>query len=373
MSDAKICLKPAAGVLRWARETAGMAVANVAARLGVTSDTVARWESGERPLSIGRLEALAHLYRRPLAALLLPGPPEAAPFPHDFRMLPSDEKVPLSRETLFAVREARRIQNVAKELAADLAQPPGVVPPTELGAEPVGLAAREREHIGITISEQMSWRKPSVALKRWREALEKLNVLILQFSMPVEDARGFSLPDDIAPAIVLNSQDAQSARAFTLFHEYAHLLRGSSAMCIPDIGTSASVASEPDEAFCNAFAGAFLVPAEPLRQALAGGTPDNAAAERLATEFSVSRHVVLRRLRALGFLSRSAFESKIADTRVAAGQVRPTREGGPAFGGAAMRWDKGPAIRPPCPRCKGPRSDHVSRRGGLLVAASTAL
>lgn len=314
MSDAKVNFTPAPGVLRWARETAGMSIADVATRLDVTSQTVVRWESGERPLSIGRLETLAHLFRRPLAALFLPRPPDVPPLPHDFRVLPRGEKAPLSSAALFAIREARRIQSVARELAADLAQPPATMAlPGEGNAEALHLAARERERIGIAITEQMRWRKPSIALKCWRAALERLNVLVLQFSMPIQDARGFSLLDDVAPAIVLNSQDAPSARVFTLFHEYAHLLRGSSAICIPDIRTPAAPGRETEEAFCNAFAGAFLVPAEPFGQALGGRALDEHALEQVALEFSVSRHVILHRLRTLGLLSRAAFESKLAD------------------------------------------------------------
>ena len=42
--------------------------------------------------------------------------------------------------------------------------------------------------------------------------------------MPVDDARGFSLTDGEPYVIVVNSADADRARLFTLFHEYAHIL-----------------------------------------------------------------------------------------------------------------------------------------------------
>ena len=328
MAEAKVAFRPARGVLQWARETAGLTIADVASRLAVTPETVTKWESGDKEVLISRLEALARFYRRPLAALFLPAPPDTAPLPHDFRTLPAEQKTPLSTKTLLAIREARRIQHVAQELATDLGQAPADVCPTIAShAAPEHLAARERHRIGVTTSQQRSWRRPDIALRHWREALENLGILVLQFPMPMEDARGFSLAEEAPAAIVLNAGDAASARIFTLFHEYAHLLRGSSALCIPALGAEGLPHGTHEETFCNAFAGAFLVPAEAVADALAGRRPDDQVVAELATEFSVSRHVVLHRLKGLGLLSSAAFERRLADLESQQAEVAPRRSG----------------------------------------------
>jgi len=314
MAEAKVRFRPARGVLQWARETAGLTVADTAGRFGVTEETVAKWESGEKEVLVSRLEELARFYRRPLAALFLPAPPVVPPLPHDFRALPAGQKAPLSRETLLAIREARRIQRVARELAAELGQEPARIgPAVHSNAAPEQLAAHERQRIGITVAEQTSWRGRGVALRRWREALENLGILVLQFRMPMVDARGFSLSEDAPPAIVLNSGDVVNARIFTLLHEYAHLLRGSSALCIPAVGAKALPHSGHEEPFCNAFAGAFLVPAQAVTDALAGRRPDTQVVAELAAAFRVSRHIVLHRLKGLGLLSEAALERRLAE------------------------------------------------------------
>ena len=71
------------------------------------------------------------------------------------------------------------------------------------------------------ISEAMT---PVRAFDQWREWLESLNISVLKLKIPAGDARGFSLTDGEPSVIVVNSADAERARLFTLFHEYAHLL-----------------------------------------------------------------------------------------------------------------------------------------------------
>jgi len=139
----------------------------------------------------------------------------------------------------------------------------------------------------------------------------------------MHDARGFSLCEGAPPVIVLNSGDSPNGRIFTLFHEYAHLLRGSSALCIPAPNARALPPGEHEEPFCNAFAGALLVPAEALMEAIAGRTPDDETLAQLATEFSVSRHVILHRLKSVGLLSGVAFERRVADLESRQAEVPP--------------------------------------------------
>jgi len=338
----------APGVLTWARETAGMAVADVASRLRIRPDTVAQWEAGARPLSIGRLERLADLYKRPLAAMLLPAPPSEPAAPHDFRALPGEKKACLTHETLLAIREATRIQGLAAELAVELGETAHWSAPAAVAASrPDALAVRERERLGISVDQQCTWGTPAAALKQWRHALERANMLVLQFAMPMDDARGFSLPHTHAPVIVINARDAVSGRVFTLFHEYGHLLLGSSALCIPDIEGRTGRRCARAERFCNEFAGAFLVPSQALADRLGEREPDNAAVGKLAARFGVSRHVILHRLRRTGRISEAALRRAI---EALAARETPPRKRKAGF------------AQPPARRCLQVRGELFPRR-----------
>jgi Zn-dependent peptidase ImmA (M78 family) len=194
--------------------------------------------------------------------------------------------------------------------------PIGGVTPTQ---DPELVAAQERDRLGISIREQLSWRNGYEAFGKWREALEGLNIVVLQEKMPVEEVRGFSLLNDSLPAIVVSTSDSIRARAFSLFHEYAHLVLGTSGICIPSEAWHHDAEGQTTEKFCNHFAGAFLVPAHALREdedgRLIAGQPevDDTCVDRIAGRFKVSRQVVLRRMLITGVISSQQYSRKLEE------------------------------------------------------------
>lgn len=309
----EVSVNPA--VLRWARESSGVGIEEVAKRVRTSVETVAKWESGDRQPTLRILEELAAFYKRPLAIFFLPQPPQEPPLPHDFRVLPGKESLPLSKETRLAIREARRLQTIAMELMKEMEREVKVeIGKTTLKANPEEVAANERKRFGISIEEQLGWRDRYEAFRKWRQAIERLNVLVFQMRMPIEEARGFSLLDGKLPVIVVNAYDAIYARIFTLFHEYAHLLLGTSGVCLPE---ESSVAEAIEvESFCNHFAGAFLVPKDTLLKneqvrALAQAiTVPNQAIEQIAKQFKVSKHVIWRRMQLADLISLEKYKTK---------------------------------------------------------------
>jgi len=330
----KVELSPA--VLRWSRESAGIELADVAKRLGVRQGTVEKWESGAAKLTLGRLQQLASLYKRPLAAFFLPQAPTELPLPHDCRVLPGTSGGAISKQTRLAIREARRVQALATELSAEL----GYDSATPLGA--LGLtsdvekaAGEERARLSVGLDEQLAWRDSSTALRRWRQALEDVGIVVLQIPMPMEDARGFSLLDGGLPVIVINSRDAVNGRVFSLLHEYGDLLRGCSGICTPhEAGITASRA-QPVERFCNAVAGAILVPRDSLLDELTALSPprgvrlsaDDVAS--LASGFRVSSYVILYRLRSAHVIDERRFKAEIEELQSRAVRAPRRRGGGP--------------------------------------------
>ncbi len=333
----QIAVRP--DVLKWARETSGTTVEDAANRVRVLPAAFAKWESQETTLTLTQLRELASYFKRPLAAFLLLEPPEEPPLPNDYRMLPG-KKGEFERETRLAIRKALRLRSIAKELMQSLQRETAPhLNSTTLSSEPEQTAQRERERLGVTIEEQQNWQNEWEALRQWRAAIERQNVLVFQFPMAEADPDGFSLGDDEPYVIALSSSGAVRRRIFTLFHEYAHLLLHNPGICTPRIEISAQKQGPEIERWCNRFAGAFLVPAPALQ-------PDfpNAATkleghalfdglQQAVRKFKVSEQVVLWRLLDLGLLSKTSYTltmqkllAKASKSKRKGGRVRPARK-----------------------------------------------
>ena len=288
-------------VFQWLCGSSGFAPYEIAKRIGVSERVVRSWCNGsQKPIiPLTKVEQLSEMFRRPLAAFLLSEPPEEPGLPKDFRRHP-DSDTGYSKELLLAIRKARRIQEIHHELTDNLQIPSGVTLRTRtLKEDPEYVAQQERERSGIRISGDSPGISPVRAFDIWRAWLESRNISVLKIKMPADDARGFSLTDGEPYVIVVNSADADRARLFTLFHEYAHILLNMPVVCNQGDGDLDEYAGV--ERWCNHFAGAFLAP-EPemennpvIRQALASGNYLRAAGS-IRQHFLISKEVGLMRL-----------------------------------------------------------------------------
>jgi Zn-dependent peptidase ImmA (M78 family) len=314
-SPVQIRINPA--VLKWARETSGVAIDDAAKRLKVLPSAYSRWEMQESPLTLTQARALASYYKRPLAAFLLSAPPQEPGPPRDFRTLPGAQGH-FERKTRLAIRRALRLRSVAKDLMQGVGREcASQVGRANIRDDPEEASRRERARLGIDAQTQRKWKNEWQAFREWRAAIECQNVLVFQIPMPVEDARGFSLTDGEPFAIVLSSSDAVRGRIFTLFHEYAHLLLRTPGVCLPQISARPQRGDADVERWCNRFAGTFLVPDSGI-SSIAKAGPEGLsgraavhAAQTIATQFKVSDQVALWRLRDLGKVSNKSFQEEM--------------------------------------------------------------
>ncbi|OQY99683.1 MAG: hypothetical protein B6D41_01245 [Chloroflexi bacterium UTCFX4] len=307
----EVGLNPA--VLRWARTSAGWSIEEIAEKLKIKPDTYKLWESGEIRPTLANLKKLAEYFKRPLAVFFLPEPPHDPPLPTDFRKL-FGEPSSLSKESLLAVRRARRLQNIATELMRGLDhEMRPLIGTATLEENPDDVAREERARLGITVDDQRRWRDQFEAVREWRRSVENLNVLVFRFSMPVTEARGFSLDSEKPPVIVINSTDAAHAQIFTLFHEYAHLLLRMPGICDPERVPTVQQRSDNVEIWCNRFAASLLVPSEELHQEVfeeIARSPESSAdlLKKISRRFKVSTEVILRRMYSSRLLTKSKYE-----------------------------------------------------------------
>lgn len=323
----KVLAKVKPALLVWARESAGLSQADAATKADVKLEALQDWESGLSPEavpSIPQLRKLAAAYKRPLAVLYLQEPPKTFQALKDFRRLPGGVTPRMPPEVVVEARIARERRESVLALAADAgAKIDEFGLQATLKDDPEALAQRVRDWLGIHLPLDSSHRDGTghKALKYWRTAIERKDVLVLQTSrFSSEVASGFAIYESLLPITVISRKDAPPRRRlFSLLHEFTHLALRASGVSEISLDTELSKAPEEQrvEVFCNAVAAAALVPATLLLQhsvVRQHGDIQSWGDDELALisrDFGASREAVLRRLLTLGRTSKEFYE----DTR----------------------------------------------------------
>src|SRR5699024_2772741 len=101
--------------------------------------------------------------------------------------------------------------------------------------------------------------------KFFRRKFNEIGILILvngivgqntHRTLDIEEFRAFTLMDDYAPAIFINTNDTKNGQVFSLLHEFAHLLYGKEE--IYNAGNELNRAPTKLEQKCNEFASEML-------------------------------------------------------------------------------------------------------------------
>lgn len=313
-----VTVKVASKVLLWARTHSSATLAEAAARSGHSVEDVSSWEQGVAEPPLVALRILANFYGVPVSVFLLSEPPEVPPRPVDLRAFAGVARPRSGVGLAKALNRASALQALARDLLHEEGAA-GFVAGKEQHGDAESLAVFQRSEIGVSVAKQRSWKNEREALRAWRSAVENRGIFVLQLPMRKAEVRAFSL-SQLPPFIVLNQSDFVRSRVFSLWHEYAHVLLGSGAICMPGSGRRAMEQSAAIEVFCNRFAGAFLVPGEALRAdpiaveiAKANIVPEDSLLDRLARRFHVSWAVIWYRMRQLDLVPQSVFTKKWQD------------------------------------------------------------
>jgi Zn-dependent peptidase ImmA (M78 family)/transcriptional regulator with XRE-family HTH domain len=293
-------------VMRWARQSIGLSVSDVALRMKRPIDDIESWETGNTSPSYSQLEKLAYqIYKRPLAVFFLPAPPEEASPAREFRTLPAEDLQTLAADTHLHIRRAHAYQLALRELF-------GTRNPSEhciwrklslsRANSVVEQAAAVRGYLGIVLDDQVRWQDEDHALKEWRKAIEDKGVFIFKESFVQKDISGFCLVDSQFPVVYLNNSTTKTRQTFSLLHELAHLLLSVNGLSKFDQRYIERLPNQEKqiERFCNAIAAEILIPSPDFQmQAKQFPADIERTSEQpfsdLAARYGVSREAILRR------------------------------------------------------------------------------
>ncbi len=337
-----------AEVIVWARKTAGWDSVRAAKRLGVSESMLLSWESGAKLPTIKQLRAIAELYKRPLAVLLLPKPPRDFDALRDLRTAgPGGSERPWSPALHAEFKRA----NAQREVFLELREiSPSVLPESheQLRIAPAGASEDAAAHLrGFLGLGQWGgrWQHAEKALKSAIAALESRGVIVIQTQrVAPEEARGFSVSAWPFPVVALNGADAVRGRLFTLFHELCHVALNASSLC--DLHEKRSRANDVDslEHYCNEVAAAVLMPSNQVlanAQLAASGMNTKWTIPQLedfARPFAASSEAFLLRLISLGKANwelywqlKPEFERLYSEARARQREAQRASESGPSF------------------------------------------
>ena len=310
-------------VLRWARESMGLTVENVAERLVAKKteqsfsqrlqkriEAIQNWETGSDIPSIPQLKTLAeNVYKRPFLLFFFPEPPEEENLGEKFRA--SIPNFQLEPDTVYKLRLANVRLMELKELYFD------ENPATQIIFRDIHLDINE--NVGSAVDRVRDWftrqgeelnttSNDTEFLKTWRERLERFGVFVFKDSFKQKVVSGFCVLDEVFPLIYINNSIGKTRQLFTLIHELAHVLLGSQSILIEqtDSGEPTHYADMQTERFCNAFAAELLVPGDDLHLLFTPSgqvVEDLAAIRNIAQRFGVSREVMVRKMHELNIIT----------------------------------------------------------------------
>lgn len=322
-------------LLVWARESAGLDIDEAAKKAHVNADSLRQWEHGEARPSIPQLRKLADVYKRPLAVFFLSEPPKGFDPQREFRRLPGLTPENESPELRLALRTALFRREAARELYERLGESwPSFDVSVQPSEDPEIVGERVRQLLGISWEDQLEFSSAYEALNGWREAIERLGVLVFQTGgVQLEEMRGISVPHGPLPVIVLNNADAPHGRIFTLLHEFIHILLVNGGHHTSAIEGRRLPEDQVLEQASNRFTAATLMPRKQFlnevieRPEILRGGDD--ALRRLANRIKVSAEAILRRLVSLHRVPTALYQKKRQEWREHPWFKSPQTGGGP--------------------------------------------
>ena len=314
MANEKIPINPE--VLKWARERAGYTHEDLSNQFKKIKD----WEEGLSMPTYRQLESLSDKLKCPVAVFFFPSPPELKPIKKSFRTLPEFEYelIPPSVRLLLGKAKAMQLnlaelneetpiseKNLLKDLKFDLNTPIETI------------ATEVRKYLNIPLREQFAWKNVEDALEHWRHIFSLNGIFVFKDAFKANEYSGFCLYDPDFPIIFINNSTSKTRQIFTLFHELAHLIFGTSGIdkVHDDYIENLQNDNREIEILCNRFASVFLVPDNSFDPLIQDIEINEEELRNLAQVFKVSREVVLRKFLDRRIISQDDYESKVEEWR----------------------------------------------------------
>jgi len=314
-------------LLEWARLRAGLSHDDLALKVGLVqrADVVRDWETGNAQPTYRQAQSLAQALHIPMGYLFLSSPPLTIIPIADYRTLPDTERGKFSPEFEDVLNDALRKRDWLREWRIQEGSAKlSFVGRFNIKTDPRTIVNDIRLELGLPTPTARDVKTREEHLRQLVQFTENAGITVLRSGIALSDThrplsvkefRGFTLADEYAPLIFINTRDTINGRIFTLAHELGHLWTGTSGVSNPTIEPGFNSSTLEVERLCNRVAAGLLVPEEMLIQLWDRQAISLEGAQEIANEFRVSVFVVLIRAYELNLLSRERLRSLYSEAQ----------------------------------------------------------
>jgi len=317
-------------MLIWAREEVGYTVEQAADAIGLPAETLLAAESNKHQLTLNQLRTAAEKYNCPFGFFYLSKPPHKKSFKPvpDYRLEPGLAGKPHYRLDL-EIKKVRDRRLIFLDLAKSLDNP---IKPFKIFSKetPKSIGIHLRNRLKISNLELASLKFDKV-YSYWKSKIEEDGVLVYESQyLPKESGViGAAIYSKTAPVILIKrGGDYNARKLFTLLHEYAHLLKGESA--INDEYSQTVRTNNSDESNleieCNRIAGETLIPPESIDLSEYQNLSIVDMMEKLANSFKVTYSTAAVCLRRINLVSQPELSQLLEIRRIENNKNKKAKE-----------------------------------------------
>lgn len=283
------------------------------------------WISGQKEPTFNQIEKVSRATGIPLGYFFLEQPPKEDVSFVEYRTVDSIQLENPSRNLIDIMHDMDQVQEWMHDYLFSTGSPT---------MEYVGALQKEQsyeifaQYVRSLLDLPIDWYKESknedASFSIIRKAISNKGTIVMMSGivgnnthrpLSIDEFRAFSITDDYAPLIFINSNDSVNGKLFSLLHEFAHICIGENSLFNDRYSTGEKV--KKAETLCNAVAAEILVPQKIFIQEWNVAVQQNEqeqAVNTLARNFKCGVTVIARKAYDNGFIGYDLYRkiSKLA-------------------------------------------------------------
>jgi Zn-dependent peptidase ImmA (M78 family)/DNA-binding XRE family transcriptional regulator len=297
-------------LLIWARsKTPFETTLDVESKIKISASKIDSWEKGEDLPSITEAKKLAKLYKVPFASFFLSEPPLNEPKQYvDRRTNINTIYHNISYELWSEIEHINANRNKIMDYTDEYDYYDSL-PTFDKNDSIKFIADTIREFLGLKLPYKNKSAYNNGAYNFYKNIFEAHGIIVMNVKdVELEEMKGISIYYDKFPIIIINKMDYDRAKAFSLMHELAHLVRRSSSLCLIDFDER----NDDEEKLCDKIAAEILMPEKEFNEIsnkmiMEYGGWSKLCLDVISDKFAVSSTSVVMRLYELKKISKNEY------------------------------------------------------------------